>query len=368
MRNVIGSQLTLTIFGESHGHAVGGVLDGIPPGIYIDYELIASMMEKRKAAGAISTARHEEDIPDFLSGIKDGFSEGTPIAFIIPNRNAHSGDYNALRNLPRPGHADYAGHIHYCGFEDSSGGGHFSGRLTAVMVTAGAICMHMLHQRGIEIGTHIAKLYKIDDRPFDESDLAKDIHYINRQTFGTLDEKKGEAMIAEIMAARSENDSLGGILDTAVIGLEAGIGEPEFDSIESELAQAIFSIPAVKGITFGAGYAFADMKGSQANDAFYYEKDKVKTRTNHNGGINGGISNGMPIRFQTVVKPTPSIAQRQETVNLETRENTTIEISGRHDPAVIHRARVVVDAMTAFVLVNLLMERYGINAFSKEKI
>jgi chorismate synthase len=368
MRNTIGNHMTLTLFGESHGKAIGAVLDGIPAGVKIDYVLMADMLDKRKAAGAVSTARHEDDLPLFLSGInKEGYSEGTPIAFTIANKSQHSSDYNALKDTPRPGHADYTGHIHYHGFEDASGGGHFSGRLTAPLVAAGAIAMHMLNEKGIFIGTHIARLKDIEDRPFEETNLKEEIALVNSHKFGTLDEKAGEAMIASILSARKEGDSLGGILDTAVIGLEAGIGEPEFDSIESELSHAIFSIPAIKGIAFGAGFDFASMKGSQANDAFRYANDgTVITETNHNGGINGGISNGMPIRFQTVVKPTPSIAKRQKTINWRTKENTEIEIVGRHDPAIIHRARPVVDAMTAWTLADLLIERHGPAWFMEE--
>lgn len=367
MKNTIGNRITLTLFGESHGSAIGGVLDGVPSGVLLDKEMIMDMMVKRKAAGSISTGRKEDDIPSFLSGIRNGYTEGTPIAFIIENKNVHSADYNALQNIARPGHADYTGHIKYRGFEDASGGGHFSGRLTAPLVCAGAICMSMLREKGIYIGTHIAKLKDIEDRPFDENSLKKDIDICNQKIFSVLDEEKGKQMIELIDHARMNKDSVGGILDTAIVGMEAGIGEPEFDSVESELAHALFSIPAIKGVQFGKGFSFADMYGSEANDPFQMKDGKIVTVTNHNGGINGGITNGMPIRFQTVVKPTPSIAQIQNTVNFETKENTTIEIQGRHDPAIIHRARVVVDAMSAFTLVDLLLERHGSLYFGGEK-
>lgn len=366
MNNTIGSHITLTLFGESHGAAIGGVLDGMPSGVKIDEEEIMDMMNKRKAYGSISTARTEADIPEFLSGVKDGFSEGTPIAFIIRNQNVHKTDYSSLAHIARPGHADYTGHMKYRGYEDPSGGGHFSGRLTAVMVTAGAICAHMLGEKGIKIGTHIASLHGIQDDAFDENHLNQDIDLLYSRTFPVLNEEKGKEMISAIEQARKEQDSLGGILDTAVIGLEAGIGEPEFDSIESLLAHAIFSIPAVKGISFGKGFAFANLKGSEANDPFRIEEGKIITVTNNNGGINGGISNGMPVRFQTVIKPTPSIAKTQKTVDYEKKENREIQISGRHDPAIIHRARIVVDAMTAFTLTDLLMERYGTLYFGGE--
>ena len=359
MKNVFGNHITITLFGESHGKAIGCVIDGLPPGIKVDYELIAGEMGKRKAAGAISTARREDDLPEFLSGIKNGYTEGTPVALMIANSSQHSKDYEALKNTARPGHADYTGHIKYQGFEDASGGGHFSGRLTAPIVAAGAICKQLLESKGIYIGTHIASLYDLEDDPFDENHLEQQIKELNERKFAVLNEKKGEAMIASIMAAKAEQDSVGGILDTAVTGLEAGIGEPEFDSVESELAHAIFSVPAVKGIEFGAGFRFAQMKGSEANDPFAIKDGRVVTETNNNGGINGGITNGMPVRFRTVIKPTPSISKTQKTVNFETMTEKELVIQGRHDPAIIHRARVVVDAMTAITLVDLLMERHG---------
>lgn len=367
MKNTFGNHLTVTLFGESHGKAIGAVIDGLPPGVKIDYELMADMMEKRKAAGTISTGRREEDIPEFVSGIKDGYTEGTPVAFFIQNKNQNSSDYNELKDIARPGHADYAGHIKYRGYEDASGGGHFSGRLTAPIVAAGSICMHMLNTKGIRIGTHIAKLKDIEDRPFDEENLSSDLDILDQRRFAALDEKKGEAMIALINAAREDQNSVGGILDTAVIGLEAGIGEPEFDSVESELSHAMFSIPAVKGIEFGSGFEFADLYGSEANDSFVLKNGKIVTATNHNGGINGGITNGMPIRFRTVIKPTPSISRKQQTVDYVQKKEKSIEIHGRHDPAIIHRARIVVDAMTAITLTDLLLERHGSLYFGGER-
>ena len=365
MKNVIGNNITLTLFGESHGTAIGGVLDGFPSGVHIDYDFIEKQMAKRRAAGAISTGRHEADVPQFLSGIRDGISEGTAIAFVIANSSQHSNDYNALKNIARPGHADYAGHIRYDGFEDASGGGHFSGRLTAVMVAAGTICMCMLKECGIDIGTHIADLDGIEDRDFDEKNLVEEIALLNERQFAVLDESKEAVMIHRIEKVKAQQDSLGGILDTAVTGMPAGIGDPEFDSLESDIAHAMFSIPAVKGIEFGKGFAFAHMHGSSANDPFRIENGKVVTVTNNNGGINGGISNGMPIRFRTVIKATPSISRPQETVNFEKMENTTVEIHGRHDPAIIHRARVVVDSMTALVIADALVTQKGYREWKK---
>ncbi len=367
MKNTFGNNITITLFGESHGPSIGVVMDGVPSGVRIDYELMKRMMNQRKAQGTISTGRQEDDIPEILSGVKNGYTEGTPIALVIQNKNVHSSDYNALENIARPSHADYAGHMKYCGFEDASGGGHFSGRLTAPIVAAGAICMSMLNQKGIYIGTHIQKMMQIEDRKFDEDNLYEDIQTCNTKLFSVLDDSKGEEMIELINQARKNQDSVGGILDTAIIGMDAGIGEPEFDSVESVLSHALFSIPACKGVMFGSGFEFANMYGSQANDSFYMKDGKVTTKTNHNGGINGGITNGMPIRFQTVFKPTPSISKSQKTVNFQTKEDVEIEIQGRHDPAIIHRARVVVDAMSAIALVDLLISRFGELYFTEGK-
>lgn len=367
MKNTFGNNITITLFGESHGPSIGVIMDGVPSGVKIDYELMKRMMNQRKAQGTISTGRQEDDIPEILSGVKNGYTEGTPIALVIQNKNVHSSDYNALENIARPSHADYAGHMKYCGYEDASGGGHFSGRLTAPIVAAGAICMSMLNQKGIYIGTHIQKMMQIEDRKFDEEHLYDDIQTCNTKLFSVLDDSKGEEMIELINQARKNQDSVGGILDTAIIGMDAGIGEPEFDSVESVLSHALFSIPACKGVMFGSGFALANMYGSQANDSFCMKDGIVTTKTNHNGGINGGITNGMPIRFQTVFKPTPSISQLQKTVNFKTKEDIEIEIQGRHDPAIIHRARVVVDAMSAITLVDLLISRFGELYFTEGK-
>jgi len=363
MSNVFGKNITVTLFGESHGPEIGAVIDGLPAGIPVDETYILKQMQKRKASGSISTSRREEDVPHFLSGIRNGYTEGTPVAFIIPNNNVKRKDYDNISLIPRPSHADYTGHIKYSGFEDASGGGHFSGRLTAPLVVAGAICMQALEKKGIRIGTHIQNLHGIKDDSFQNRE--EEIRLLNEKNFPVLNPDAEEKMIREIEDARIKNDSVGGILETVVTGLEAGIGEPFFDSLESRIAHGVFSIPAVKGISFGAGFGFAQMYGSEANDPFGIEEGKVITKTNNNGGINGGISNGMPILFQTVIKPTPSISQTQESVNLETMEETELLIQGRHDPAIIHRARVVVDSVTALVLMDQLMERHGILWFQE---
>lgn len=360
MNNTIGNLITLTVFGESHGPAIGGVLDGLPPGLAVDEAYIASQMDLRRAVGKISTGRHEADVPEFLSGVKNGRTEGTPLAFMIRNSDVKRSDYDMLAETARPSHADYTGHVKYSGFQDASGGGHFSGRLTAVITAAGAILRQALEQKGILIGTHIRSLHGIEDDPFLQNELVQQIRALNAKDFAVLNEETGKQMIAEIEHAASLHDSLGGILETAVSGLPAGIGEPMFDSLESRLSHALFSIPAVKGVEFGSGWELAQMYGSEANDAFGIEDGQVITLTNHNGGINGGISNGMPVLFRTVIKPTPSIARSQKTVNFRTMEETEITIAGRHDPAIVHRARVVQDTMTALVLADLLAQHFGL--------
>lgn len=362
MKNTFGNAVSVTIFGESHGPAIGAVIDGLSPGIKIDEEYIKAKMNLRRAVGKISTARHEADEVEFLSGVFEGHTTGTPLTLVIRNQNTRSGDYSKTANLPRPSHADYTARCKYEGFEDYRGGGHFSGRITAALVAAGAVVMKALEEKGIYIGTHILNCHGVSDRGFDETGYAEDIKALSRSQFPVLEEAAKDAMMAEIEKAAKEGDSVGGILQTAVIGLPAGLGEPWFDTVEGMLSHGIFSIPAVKGIEFGAGFDFAGMKGSEANDAFVYEKDKVVTTSNNNGGINGGITNGMPVVFRTVVKPTPSIFKEQNTVNLEKQENAKLLLEGRHDPAIIHRARVVVDAVTALVISDMLVQRFGTDA------
>lgn len=357
MKNTFGNNISITLFGESHGAVIGCVLDGVAPGIEVEEDFIASQMEKRKGINSISTPRREGDRVKILSGVFSGKTTGTPIALVIENESQHSKDYSLTKNLARPGHADYTAECKYHGFQDYRGGGHFSGRITAPIVAAGAICIKALKRKGIEIGTHIASCGGIKDREF--NNLSEDIPMLEKAEMPTLDEKAGMKMIAVIEKARNEGDSVGGVLTTAVTGIPAGVGEPWFDSIESVLSHALFSVPGVKGVEFGAGFGFSQMKGSDANDSFFSLDGRVQTKTNNNGGVNGGISNGMPIVFSCAVKPTPSIFKKQETVNFKTNENTAIEIKGRHDPAIIHRARVVVDSITAIALCDLLVTHYG---------
>jgi len=355
MKNTFGNSVSVTLFGESHGSEIGVVLDGVAPGLLIDESFIAHQLSLRRPHGKISTARVEEDEFRIVSGVFEGHTTGTPICILIPNKNTRSKDY--AKGLPRPGHADYTAECKYHGYQDYRGGGHFSGRLTAPLVAAGAIAISMLRKNGIVLGTHISSLAGVSDRAF--GNMEADIEQLNDTLFPALSPVAAEAMCREIESAAKEGDSVGGILETAVLGMPAGVGEPWFDTVESMLSHALFGIPAIKGIEFGTGFGFADLRGSEANDGFRSIGGKIVTTTNRNGGINGGITNGMPIVFRCVVKPTPSIFMDQDSVNLESGQNETLSLKGRHDPAIIHRARVVVDSVTALVLWDLLAQRFG---------
>ncbi len=357
MKNTFGNSISVTLFGESHGSHIGAVIDGIAPGIEIDMDYIHNKIDQRRPQGKISTARVEADEPNFVSGVFEGKTTGTPLCIIMENSNTKSKDYSKTKDLMRPGHADFTAIEKYHGFADYRGGGHFSGRLTAPIVAAGAIMAKALENKGIFIGTHIKRCQNISDRPF--GDLKSDIKKLNTPAFPTLDDRAGAEIVKIIETAAAEKDSVGGILETAVTGIPSGVGEPWFDSIESVLAHGLFAVPAVKGVEFGAGFAFADVRGSQANDSFYMDGDTVKTKTNNNGGINGGITNGMPIVFSTVIKPTASIFRPQDTVDIAKMENAVLELKGRHDPAIFHRARVVIDSITAICLCDMLCQRFG---------
>ena len=357
MKNTFGTSVAVTIVGESHGEYIGAVIDGLAPGLDVNEEYINHMLFLRRPDGKISTPRKEKDEFKIVSGVINGKTTGTPITILIPNENVKSGDYSGMRTVARPSHADYTAECKYHGFQDSRGGGHFSGRITAALVAAGAICKYALEQKGIYIGTHVKKCAGIEDREYDN--LLTDIECLNQKTFAVLDEPRIEEMTNAIIEAASNGDSVGGVLETAICNMPEGVGEPWFDSVESMLSHMMFSIPAVKGIEFGAGFKIADMKGSEANDAIRLEKDKVVTTTNNNGGINGGITNGMPIIFRTAIKPTPTIFKPQNTVDFKTMTETVIQPKGRHDPAIVHRARVVQDAAAAIVLCDALSLRFG---------
>lgn len=355
MRNSFGNNFTVTLAGESHGEGITVVIDGVVPGVKIEKEAIEKALYLRRPSGDISTKRQEADDFKILSGVFECYTTGTPITIFIPNTNTKSKDYSATRPFPRPGHADYSGHVKYGGFEDYRGGGHFSGRITAGLVAAGAVADAVLSGYGIRCATHVLACGGVYDRFFNESSYNSDIDFLNSTPFPVLDNEAAEAMREKIREAAEAGDSIGGITETVVTGVDAGIGEPWFDSVEGMISHAVFSVPGIKGIEFGAGFSFAGMTGSRANDAFYMEDGKIKTKTNNNGGINGGITNGMPILFRCAVKPTPSIYKKQQTVNMQTGEDAILQIVGRHDPAIIHRAASVISAVTRIAIVDLIL-------------
>ena len=357
MKNTFGNHIAVTLFGESHGSAIGAVVDGLAPGIPVDTALIEKLLTRRRPVGVISTARQETDVFSVDSGVFNGKTTGAPVCIRILNTDTRSSDYEATRFLARPSHADYTAYKKYHGFEDPRGGGHFSGRITAALVAAGALVLPSLEEKGIRIAAHIASCGGVADRPF--GDLAADMDLLSTRDFGVLDETAAEQMQTAIGAAKSDGDSVGGVLETVVVGLPVGVGEPWFDTVESVLSHALFAIPGVKGVEFGSGFALAEMRGSTANDPFVNEGGTVRTVTNHSGGINGGITNGMPITFRLAMRPTPTIAREQQTVDMQTGENAVLLAKGRHDPCIVHRARVVVECMTALVIADLLTGRFG---------
>ena len=356
MKNSIGTQVILTLFGESHGPMIGAVLDGLAPGIKVDEQFIGRQLSKRRPQGATDTARVEEDRFTIASGVFNGFTTGAPLCILIPNENVRSADYEKTAMLARPSHADYAAHIRYHGFEDWRGGGHFSGRITAAIVAAGAIVIPALEAKGIRIATHILQCGSVSDKEF--TDFTTEPDLVNSRVFPVIDNVE-QAMTEVILNARAGNDSVGGKVQTAITGLMPGIGEPWFDSLEGVISKAMFAIGGVKGIEFGRGFGFASARGSQANDQLFNDNGCVRTITNNNGGINGGLSNGMPVLFNLAVKPTPSIAQQQRTVNMETGQDALLELHGRHDPAIIRRICIVVTSLTAIVISDMLALRYG---------
>ena len=346
-----------SIFGESHGPAIGVVLEQVPPGLVLDREAISKEMARRAPGKSpLSTARKEADVPEILSGVFDGKTTGTPLCAIIHNSDHHSKDYAKTRFLARPSHGDYTGFVRYQGCNDYRGGGHFSGRLTAPLVFAGAVAKQLLAQRGITVGAHISQIGTVKDKSFADTQLTPTLFQtLSEKAFPTVDDQAGAAMQAEILQAREELDSIGGAIQCAVLGLPVGVGSPDLGcNVEGVLAQHLFAVPAVKGISFGAGFAFASMRGSAANDPFYMDGGQVKTRTNHSGGVNGGISNGMPVLFQVAIRPTPSIGQEQNTINFSTMEDAKLTIQGRHDPCIVHRAVPVIEAAAAVAICELL--------------
>lgn len=349
--------MNYTVFGESHGNAIGVTITGLPAGLVLDLDALNFDMNRRATGkNQLSTARKEADEIEFLSGVFEGKTTGTPLTLIIRNTDQHSKDYSQLKILPRPSHADYSGSVRYNGCNDYRGGGHFSGRLTAPLVAAGAIAKQILAQRNIFVGAHIASIAGIADTPLDSvADQRNLLAEVAAKDFPVLDDRAGQAMQQAILRAREEQDSVGGLIQCAVYGLPVGMGSPDLDeNVEGIFARHLFAVPAVKGLEFGAGFALAGMRGSQANDPFYLDGDTIRTRTNHSGGVNGGITNGMPVLFTVAMRPTPSIAQEQDTVNLVTGENAKLSIHGRHDPCIVHRAVPVIEAAAALAACQLL--------------
>lgn len=359
MKNSFGNAINVTVFGESHGAGVGILVDGICPGLRVDEDFIAHQLTLRRPSGKISTGRREADEFVIRSGVFCGHTTGAPLCIFIPNTDTISRDYTP--ELPRPSHADLTAHEKYHGFEDHRGGGHFSGRITAGLVAAGAIIIDALRQKGIYIGSRITGIADITDTSPTITD--KDVLLsLADSTFAVLDGEAAEKMKKAAEDAAADGDSVGGVLETVILGLPSGLGEPWFDGVESQISRAVFGIPAVKGIEFGGGFALCEKRGSEANDQFKFENGKIVTGSNNSGGIQGGITNGMPIVFRTAIKPTPSISKIQKTVNLNTLEESELVIKGRHDPCIVHRARVVLDSIAAFVVADMLTVRYGSDA------
>ena len=351
MSSMYGENLHLTIFGQSHSPAIGMTLEGIPAGEQIDFEALQRFLERRAPGrNAYSTARREADAPEFLSGLRGDTTCGVPLTAIIRNGDTRSKDYAPFSAVPRPGHADYTANVKYFGHQDYAGSGHFSGRLTAPLCIAGGVCLQILQRRGIEVISRIKAIGDVEDpSPLSASTAEK--------AFPTVDEAAGEAMQAAIAQAKAQGDSLGGVIECAVLGLPAGLGDPMFGGMENRIAGIVFGIPAVKGVEFGAGFAAAKLRGSQNNDSYTVQDGRIETRSNHCGGILGGITNGMPLVFRAAIKPTPSIAMEQDSVNLETLTEEKLRVGGRHDPCIVPRAVPVMEAAAAIAVYDALLGR-----------
>lgn len=354
MSSTYGESLKLSIFGQSHGPAIGMTLDGIPAGLPVDQEALQGFLNRRAPGqGDWATPRREEDRPEFLSGLLEGYTCGAPIAAVIRNHNTRSGDYANLKDCLRPGHADFTAQVKYGGYQDAAGGGHFSGRLTAPLCIAGGLCKQWLALEGIGIGAHIAQIGGIPDGESFHP-LAPQLEQVG-SPFPTLSPEAGAAMARRIAQAKAQGDSLGGVIQCAVTGLPAGLGEPMFGGIESRIAAIVYGIPAVKGIEFGAGFRTALMSGSQCNDPFTLEGGRIRTQTNNAGGILGGISTGMPVLFQVAVKPTPSVSVPQQSVSLSQMTAQPLVVKGRHDPCIVPRAVPVVEAAAAIAVFDMIL-------------
>lgn len=359
MSSVLNSNLKISIFGQSHSGGIGAVIDGLPAGEKVDLQALSAFLARRAPGqNDWSTPRREADAPEILSGLADGFTCGAPLCAVIRNTNTRSGDYANLRDVPRPGHADYTAQVRYGGFQDVAGGGHFSGRLTASLCVAGGICLQILQRRGIHVGAHLLQIGQARDRRYCEIQLTpEELHAPGQKAFPVLDDAAGEAMRAEISSARKELDSIGGMIECAAVGIPAGIGDPMFDGMENRIARIVFAIPAVKGIEFGAGLEVAHMRGSENNDPYRVQAGQITLATNHAGGVLGGITNGMPLIFRAAVKPTPSIARAQHSVSLSRMEEVSLEIRGRHDPCIAPRAVPCMEAAMAIAILDALLEK-----------
>ena len=361
MSSIWGERLKISLFGESHGSGIGVVIDGFPPGLELDFERIDLEMERRKPnSSAYSTKRKEADKVEILSGLYKGRTTGAPLCGLIRNSDTRSQDYERTSHLARPGHADYTGYVRYEGYNDFRGGGHFSARLTAPLVFAGAIARQYLEAKGIHIGSHIFSIGDVLDVGFDMTHITrKQLDHLRNMELPVNDASCGDAYLSVIDEARRMGDSVGGIIETAIIGLPAGLGTPFFGNVEGKLSSILFSIPAVKGVEFGAGFSITGMKGSEANDSFYMDGGQVRTKTNNNGGINGGITNGMPVVFRVALKPTSSIFLVQDTIDIKKMENAKLELKGRHDTCIVPRAVPVVEAACSIALCDLYLMQFG---------
>ncbi|MVX65125.1 chorismate synthase [Clostridium chromiireducens] len=357
MSGMWGNKLKVSIFGESHGVGIGITIDGLPSGVEINLEEVIKEMARRAPGKSnLSTARKEADEPEILSGFFEGKTTGTPLCAVIRNADMRSKDYGKLKDLMRPGHADYPGFVRYNGFNDYRGGGSFSGRITAPLVFAGAVCKQVLESKGINIGAHVKSIGDIQDKSFYDVELSRELlDELKTKELPLLISEKEEEMRDTILKAKKEQDSVGGTIECTVLGINPGIGDPFFDSVESTLAHLMFSVPAVKGIEFGKGFEMSRLRGSDCNDEYYYDGENIKTYTNNNGGITGGITNGMPILFKVGIKPTPSISKTQRTIDIVEKKESELVIEGRHDPCIVQRAVPVIEAVTAIGILDLVL-------------
>lgn len=364
MSSTYGEHLKLSLFGQSHAYAIGMTLDGIPAGLPVDFDILQSFLNRRAPGQAdYATPRREEDMPEFLSGIVNGYTCGAPIAAVIRNHNTHSKDYSNLKDCPRPGHADYTAQIKYGGYQDVAGGGHFSGRMTAPLCIAGGLCKQWLNAKGIQIGAHIQSIAGINDDSFDP--VNPNLDAIERD-FPVLNQLCGKQMREAIQKSRMDQDSVGGIIECAVTGLPAGLGDPMFGGMENRIAQIVYGIPAVKGVEFGLGFSAAHKRGSENNDPFTIQNGSIITTTNNSGGILGGITTGMPLLFKTAIKPTPSISKPQQSISMQQMQVKQLEVIGRHDPCIVPRAVPVIEAAAAIAIFDAILVSTGGNHYGFE--